>query len=594
MINRHILSKKYFKPNIRRKNKIFYPFTLSLFILFSLFAVYAGENDKSIITQIHQNFDNDPGWEGINNRVVCSDCPTITQDFGWLPTDHTGAGSGEIGGIIWKSTTPAYYAMPIGPLSFKDKFSASGKLALIAPEKEGEGFYIGFFNAERQGWRVWSSCGFRMGPVKKNHARFHIDYKTGRNKGAILNPDIIIPGDGSVHDWELIYEPDVTVADSWPHPQLAEFIGSASNVHEDTIFARAQKADPKMTREQLHHLLLKARDAGLLDHWYRKGQYHLWDIEKEAAQLKGRITFRLDDQAPVSYFLLPGHREELSIINRFGVYNMQMYHGSMEFYLSDLTVNGQKINLSQDPHWDGKGNKVSFVQDDFHARENFGYSETNWAGQSAGEIGGRFWGTEVKDPLHGFYADDVGKLNLEDPIKFSGWITFSEGAVDGRMLFGYFNRQAIMADVEGEYKGNPPHQFLGIEVMDQTRIGYYFTAVCSPRQDISIEKHGPIYIPDRIKRPFSFDYDPNAGDAGRITVTLDTTSFTADLTVEQRKTGATFDRFGILNPRKGGKFVDVYLDDLTYVVKRPVGFKPVKYKQKVVTVPYPPDGREYK
>ncbi|MCK5453545.1 MAG: hypothetical protein KAJ16_04240, partial [Calditrichia bacterium] len=65
--------------------------------------------------------------------------------------------------------------------------------ALIAPEKEGEGFYIGFFNDERQGWRVWSSFGFRMGAVKMGHARFHIDYKTGMNKGAILNPDIIIP-----------------------------------------------------------------------------------------------------------------------------------------------------------------------------------------------------------------------------------------------------------------------------------------------------------------------------------------------------------------------------------------------------------------
>lgn len=567
---------------------------LGFLVAFVLINNLSAQQSDLKIEIIHQNFDQDPGWEGVNNRVVCNDCPTIRQNFGWLPTDHTGSGPGEIGGVIWKSTTPAYYAMPLGPLSFMDKFSASGKLALIAPKEEGEGFYIGFFNAERQGWRVWSSCGFRMSPVKMGHARFHIDYKTGRNKGAILNPDITIPCDGSVHDWELIYDPDATVSDSWPDPRLPDWITMASNVHEDTIYARAHKVDPDITREQLHNLLLQARDEGLVDHWYRKGSYHLWDIEKEADKMKGRITFKFDDYPAVSYFLLPGHSEELSIINRFGVYNMQVYRGSMEFYLSDLVVNGQRIELSADPYWQGMGNKVTFVQDDFHARQNFGYSQTNWAGESAGEIGGRFWGTEVKDPIHGFYADDVGKFTLEDPISFSGWITFSEGAVDGRMLFGYFNREAKMADVEGEYKGNPPHQFLGIQVMDQTRIGYYFTAVCSPRQDIAIENHGPIYIPDRIKRPFSFDYNPGDGEAGRITVTLDTTTFITDLTPEQRKIGSTFDRFGILNPRKGGKYVDVYLDDLTYVVKRPDNFKPVHFKQEIIEVPYPPNGRLYK
>jgi hypothetical protein len=151
-----------------------------------------------------------------------------------------------------------------------------------------------------------------------------------------------------------------------------------------------------------------------------------------------------------------------------------------------------------------------------------------------------------------------------------------------------------MAEVEGEYKGNPPPQFLGLQVMDQTRIGYYFTAVCSPRQDIAIENHGPIYIPDRIKRPFSFEYNPDGGEAGRITVTLDTTKFITDLTTEQRKMSSTFDRFGILNPRKGGKYVDVYVDDLSYVVKRPADYNPVFHKQEVVEVPYPPDGRLFK
>ena len=54
------------------------------------------------------------------------------------------------------------------------------------------------------------------------------------------------------------------------------------------------------------------------------------------------------------------------------------------------------------------------------------------------------------------------------------------------------------------------------------------------------------------------------------------------------------DYFGLLNPRKGGKYVDVYIDDLTYDVKRSKDFKVIKHEQKIIKVSYPPEGREYK
>lgn len=569
------------------------PFIYVVFALTLFFNISIAQ--KSEISKVNQDFSEDPGWEGYNNRIDCEDCPEINQNFGWTNTNHNKTGQGEISGTIWKSTTPAYYAMPIGPFTFKDKFSASGKLSVIAPLKEGWGFYIGFFNAERQGWRVWSSCGFRMGPEKEGHMRFHLDYKTGQGAGAILNPDIIIPTDGSVHDWEILYEPEVGVGETWPHPKLRDwFKGIWGNVHEDSILAQAQQDEPAMTKNHIHDLLLQARDAGLIDHWYRKGSYHLWSVERDIDKIKGRITFKFDNYDPVSYFLIPGHTEHTAQIDRFGVFNMQMYHGSMKFFLSDLTVNDEKIDLSSNPQWDERGNRVTFIERDFHARQNFGYAQTNWAGKSPGEIGGRFYGTEVKDPSHGYYADNIGELTLDDPISFSGNICFPEGAVDGRMLFGYFNKKDKQAEIEGEYKGNPPHQFLGLEVMDQTRYGYNITAVCSPRQDIAIEERGPIYIPDRIKRPFSFTYNPKQGEAGRITVTFGDSLFTADLTKEQREIGATMDHFGLLNPRKGGKYVDVYLDDLSYDVKHSKDFKAVKHQQKIIKVPYPPEGRLYK
>lgn len=560
-----------------------------LFVTVSSFA-----QNKSEILTIKENFDTDPKWEGVNNRVECSDCPTVTQNFGWAPTNKTGFGPGEIGGIIWKSTTPAFYAMPLGqPLNFKNRFSASGKLAVINPPKDGAGFYIGFFNAERQGWRVWSSCGFRIGEFKNSKARFFIDYKTGLASGANLFPDTEIKGDGSVNSWKLEYDPEACVADNpWPDPRLPKYFeGKRDNVPTKDILELFIKDEPSITFEKLEELLLKARDLGLVDDWYRKGLWHLWTLERNPEEIKGKITFTFNNES-VSYYLLPGHQDVPTFMNRFGVFNWQMYTGSLEFYLSDLIINDKKIDLSQNPYWQGLNNQITFVETDFHSRHSYGYAQTNWAGEKPGEIGGRFWGTEVIDPLHGYYATDIGDLTLEDPIKFTGSICFPEGAVDGRMLIGYFNKELKMAPVEGEYKGNPPHNFLGLEVMDQTRNGYNLTIVVSPRQDISEEKRGPVIIPDRISRPFTFEYDPAAGKFGRVTVQFDNETFSYDLKEEQRKTGSSFNGFGLVNPRKGGKYVDVYFDDLSFSSRKPKE-KMEKFDQKIIIEPYPDGGRKY-
>jgi hypothetical protein len=270
----------------------------------------------------------------------------------------------------------------------------------------------------------------------------------------------------------------------------------------------------------------------------------------------------------------------------------------MEFYLGDLTVNGQPIDLRKDPHWDGHLNRATFVEPDFQERMNFGFSETNWAGEKIGEIGGRFYSTEPLDPMHGFYADDrVGKLTLDDRLWLSCNLFFAVGAPDARLFHVWFNAREKQADMSqtNEEEGNPINQSLGIEITDNTVVGYYFTAVCAPTQKLHRNSDGPVIRPLRQRQPFSFDYDPKANNGvGRITVTLDGKAHTMDLTPEQRKAGATMDRFGIMNARRGGKYVDVYVDDLTYTARPPPpDAGPARHEQPVVEYPYPPKGRKY-
>src|SRR5688572_8898141 len=70
------------------------------------------------LVQVKQDFSADPGWEGVRNRIVAKDPPRVQQDFGWS--------MGKIGGVVWQSRTPAWYAMPLEKmLSWEDPFSFS-------------------------------------------------------------------------------------------------------------------------------------------------------------------------------------------------------------------------------------------------------------------------------------------------------------------------------------------------------------------------------------------------------------------------------------------------------------------------------------
>ena len=61
----------------------------------------------------------------------------------------------------------------------------------------------------------------------------------------------------------------------------------------------------------------------------------------------------------------------------------------------------------------------------------------------------------------------------------------------------------------------------------------------------------------------------------------------------QRAAKATFDHFGLLTVRTGGKYVTVYLDDLTYTSRRSKDAPRTHHEQKLTVVPYPANGRKY-
>jgi hypothetical protein len=543
------------------------------------------------LVQVHQDFSTDPGWEGSVNRVEATDPPTVKQDFGWK--------DGKIGGTIWQSMTPAWYGMPLNPpATMNDPFNASGKIALLPGSDPRGVFYLGLFNHERQGWRPWSTIAIRI--VKRDtKASFYIDHTTGLWEAGAAETETTIPIDGSEHTWKFSYDPNAR-RDEWTDMALYKALNAERQTIEDDILPKVRKTEPNVTAADLEKRLDKARSQGLVTYLPRWGK-RFFVLKDDKVELKGAVTVQIDNDPPVKTFLEADMLKAPTVMDRFGIYNFQLYHGSAGFNIWDLTVNGKKIDLSTDPGWDGKGNRDTFVERDFQ-RQNFGYSpDTNFAGGQKGEIGGTFYNVEPNDPLHGHYADEIGKLTLDDPLQFSGKIYFHEGATDAGMFFGYFRAEdqvrELPPNVSGGYTpGWPQPNVLGVVVDGPARIGWWFIPYCAASiREQHADKTGHLFYPIRKPRTFDFVYDPKANDGvGQVTVTLDGEKpFTMNLTPEMRKTGATFDRFGLMSFRRGGKYSTLYWDDLTYTARRSKDYVPVRHKQEITKVPYPKGGRKF-
>jgi hypothetical protein len=113
---------------------------------------------------------------------------------------------------------------------------------------------------------------------------------------------------------------------------------------------------------------------------------------------------------------------------------------------------------------------------------------------------------------------------------------------------------------------------LAIMLEGPSRIGHYFRPSYYNANGLGGRKEdGPIIRPDGQVHTWSMHYKPDgAGGNGQIVFKLDDVEQTLDLRPGTRKDGgATFDRFGFFNIMSGGRFVNVFVDDLTYTAAPP-------------------------
>ena len=171
-----------------------------------------------------EDFSKDPGWVGVNNTFAAPNRDWGgSHDFGYsADTSHAGGAKGELGGLVWRSGTYAYYADRVGPLSLADRLEASGKVVLNVGMPDS-GVYLGWFNSadkENSPAQAGNFVGVHVGgPTKVGHY-FLPAYATVKTTsihrvGVRQHPENVSVERGTgpvvapqkVLEWKLVYDP---------------------------------------------------------------------------------------------------------------------------------------------------------------------------------------------------------------------------------------------------------------------------------------------------------------------------------------------------------------------------------------------------
>jgi hypothetical protein len=232
--------------------------------------------------------------------------------------------------------------------------------------------------------------------------------------------------------------------------------------------------------------------------------------------------------------------------------------GTATIYFDDVTINGEQQDFDSDPNWVASGNRVKFEDRELTGAHNFGFSETEFAGGKAGEVGGGLW----RDGDYAYYADRVGPLSLEQRLEARGRVKMLVAGPDSDMYLGWFN-SSERPDAKGASKN-----YLAIHVGGPTRVGHYFAPELATSKGLTAKREtAPLLTPGK-EFDWSMIYDPGAADGlGTIVVTLGKETVTFPLKPGDKSDGATFDRFGLFTSTRGGQMVKIYLDDLQYTAK---------------------------
>ncbi len=299
------------------------------------------------------------------------------------------------------------------------------------------------------------------------------------------------------------------------------------------------------------------------------GTVHTWSIayDPEGNQGGGAIEFKLDGNFwPL--VLKPGHKQDGAVLDRFGLWNRQTEANSpIWVYFDDVVLDGVRQDFSSDPGWQGNGNRRTYTDCEVEPRHNFGFKNTNHAGGAApGEMGGILWRTESRaHETAGFYADTrIGRLNLNHRLSAHGKLNMTRTCVDAGLYLGWFNTATY--DSPTTHNILTPKNFVGAVVESPSLEGQKINACYrTGAGTYGLQTSSPKLVPPTGPLNWAIDYDPLLPTNNLVvTVAGEKTTLTVPRSSRGEKT--TFDAFGIGTTRKGGHWIEMFFDDVTYTM----------------------------
>ncbi len=456
------------------------------------------------LRQVFETFNTEPAWDGFRNRLAPEQPRVVRQDFGYRDTNRAGGrAAGEIGGSVQRSSTPAYYALPIAPKSLDDRLHASGTLA-VPQAGGGSGVMIGWFAAPPPSWRTPNSLAFRL---DGNGGKFWAFYEYGTAKwrtgggGAFegeqyqRTPTPPFPADGKPHRWSLDYDP-------------------AGAEGRGLITFQIDERKYEVAVAEGHRA-----DGCRLDH------FGIWNVQTPGDQLEVYLDDLEVDGQTFSFERDPGwdaSGNEAEFVERM-IRPHHDYGFSPSRYAGGSAAGeiGGIVFRDERPSYYGAPAGKLTLDDELQASGKLALSK---AASDSGVYLGWF--------------DAAGKQAKNTPDHETRQSNYLAALVEGPSRAGHYFRPAYgCADARGQIAG------------ETSTAGRYW----------------PVVFPDGAPHTWSLHYRPQAaGGNGQIEIKFDGHSDVLDLKPGDRAAGATFDRFGIFNLQSGGHGVEFYLDDVRF------------------------------
>jgi hypothetical protein len=302
-----------------------------------------------------------------------------------------------------------------------------------------------------------------------------------------------------------------------------------------------------------------------------QGNRHRFAVSYDPAGAQNRGQFRatVDDLPQATFALAPGVKQQQFSFTHFGLLNHLKSGSPMIVYFDDLILNGEKLDFSQDPKWEAHANHETFVDHDIAGRQHYGFCDSHFAGQQAGELGGTLWRSEKPS----YYADTVGPFTLRTPLRISGFITLTVGAPDSGAFLAFFDSTSI--------KAAKFLNVLGIQIEGPSRAGHYVRPMLfTTSGKIKSPNTGPVIHPDGKPHRFDLRYTPpTATAAGSLALTFDDQQQpSVPVPPERADPATTFDRLGLLPNLVGGDQLQLFIDSLTYTSK-PITPTPLNFRR---------------